>query len=523
MTDNIKESKSQANKRIAKNTLILYVRMIFLMLVSLYTSRVVLNALGVEDFGIYNVVGGLVAMFSIISASLSSAISRFITFELGKGDLEKLKMIFSASVTIQVIISLIIIVLIELVGVWFLNTHMVIPQERMLAANWVLQLSVITFVINLISVPYNAAIIAHEKMSAFAYISILEALGRLSVALAIVHSPIDRLIFYAALITGVAVLVRIVYGLYCNKHFTECHCHFCWDSDLLKQMFSFAGWNFIGSSSAILRDQGGNILLNLFSGPVVNAARGISLQVNHAIIGFSENFMMALKPQIIKSYAQGDRSYMMTLVFQGARLSFYMLLLLSVPIFMNTEYILTLWLKQFPDHTINFVQLVLIFTLCESISVPLVTSMQATGKIRNYQIVVGGLQMMNIPVSYVLLLLGNPPECVLWAAIAISQCCLAARLYMLHIQIKLPVKSYLKKVYLNVIIVSAISIVLSWLCLHNINEGILGFILSCIVCLLLTFATIFFVGCNNNERKMVVCKSRNIIRNRFTDNDRDKE
>lgn len=366
-------SDSQANKkRIAKNTLLLYVRMLFLMVISLYTSRVILNALGVNDFGIYNVVGGVVAMFSILSGSLSSAISRFITFELGKGDEENLKKVFSASVTIQLVLSAIIVVLIEAVGVWFLNAKMSIPANRIYAANWVLQFSVITFVINLISVPYNSTIIAHERMSAFAYISILEGVGKLAIAFLIMVSPIDRLIFYAILMCAIAVTIRFVYGYYCKKHFVECNYHFRWDKKLLKNMFGFAGWNFIGASSALLRDQGGNIILNLFFGPTVNAARGIANQVNNAITGFVTNFMTALNPQITKSYASGDRDYMMSLIFQGARLSYYMLLFLSLPVLVNTHYILVIWLKLIPEHAVTFVQLILIFALSESISNPLV-------------------------------------------------------------------------------------------------------------------------------------------------------
>ena len=307
---------SQNNKRIAKNTLLLYVRMLFMMAVNLYTSRVVLNALGVEDFGIYNVVGGVVAMFSVISGSLSAAISRFITYELGKGNNDRLNKIFSASVTIQLLLSLIIVILVESIGVWFLNVKMSIPTDRMLAANWVLQFSIATFVINLVSVPYNAAIIAHERMSAFAYISILEALGKLAIAYLIVVSPMDRLIFYALLMCSVAVIVRAVYGYYCKRHFAECTYHFHWDREILKKMFGFAGWNFIGASSAVLRDQGGNIIINLFAGPAVNAARGIAGQVNNAVTGFVSNFMTALNPQITKSYASGDREYMMTLIYQ---------------------------------------------------------------------------------------------------------------------------------------------------------------------------------------------------------------
>ena len=502
---------SQNNKRIAKNTLLLYVRMLFMMAVNLYTSRVVLNALGVEDFGIYNVVGGVVAMFSVISGSLSAAISRFITYELGKGNNDRLNKIFSASVTIQLLLSLIIVILVESIGVWFLNVKMSIPTDRMLAANWVLQFSIATFVINLVSVPYNAAIIAHERMSAFAYISILEALGKLAIAYLIVVSPMDRLIFYALLMCSVAVIVRAVYGYYCKRHFAECTYHFHWDREILKKMFGFAGWNFIGASSAVLRDQGGNIIINLFAGPAVNAARGIAGQVNNAVTGFVSNFMTALNPQITKSYASGDREYMMILIYQGARLSFYMLLLLSLPILANTHYILSLWLKTVPEHSVLFVQLTLIFAMSESISNPLVTAMLATGNIRNYQIVIGGLQMMNLPVSYVLLRMGYIPETVLIVAICISQCCLAARLYMLRGMIGLSSKTYLKKVYLNIVVVTAVAAAIPFAISTNMRASFLSFVTVSAIALCCSALSIFYVGCNKREREFVISKARKAI------------
>lgn len=497
---------SENNKRIAKNTLLLYFRMLFMMVVSLYTSRVILNALGVEDFGIYNVVGGVVAMFTVISGSLSAAISRFITYELGKGDQSRLNKIFSASVTIQLLLSLIIVVLIESVGVWFLNAKMTIPAERMTAANWVLQFSIVTFVINLISVPYNAAIIAHERMSAFAYISIWEAVCKLTIAFLIMVSPMDKLIFYAILMCMVSLIVRFTYGHYCKKHFDECTYHFHWDADILKKMFGFAGWNFIGASSAVLRDQGGNIVINLFYGPTVNASRGIAIQVNSAIMGFVSNFMTALNPQITKSYASGDRDYMMTLIFQGARLSFYMLLLLSLPVLVNTHYILVLWLKLVPEHAVLFAQLILIFAMSESISNPLVTAMLATGKIRNYQIVVGGLQMMNLPISYVCLRFGCIPETVLVVAIAISQCCLAARLYMLRGMIGLSSIQYMKKVYFNVIAVALLSVMIPAILSKYMDESFLSFAILSLLVMACTIAVEFYVGCNGKERAFVIEK-----------------
>lgn len=505
---------SENNKRIAKNTLLLYVRMLFMMAVSLYTSRVVLNALGVEDFGIYNVVGGVVSMFSVLSGSLSAAITRFITYELGVGNQGNLKKIFSSAVTIQIGLAILIILLAEAIGIWFLNVKMNIPDARIEAANWVFQFSVLTFAVNLISVPYNASIIAHERMSAFAYISILEAMGKLAIASLIMVSPMDKLVFYAILMCAVALIVRSAYGVYCKRHFEECTYRFIFDKDLLKRMFGFAGWNFIGATSAVLRDQGGNVVINLFCGPAVNAARGIAFQVNNAISGFVTNFMTALNPQITKSYAAGDRDYMMTLIFQGARLSFYMLLLLSLPVLVNTHYILGLWLKIIPDHAVLFVQLVLVFAMSESISHPLITAMLATGKIRNYQLVVGGLQMMNLPISYILLRMGMFPEMVIVVAIVISQCCLAARLVMLRSMIGLSVRKYMEKVYINVLVVTVIAAVIPFLLAIKLEESFLYFVLLCLTSFICTGIAIYYVGCNKAEQQFILNKL-HIIKNRL--------
>lgn len=508
-------NSSENNKRIAKNTLLLYCRMLFLMAVSLYTSRVVLNALGVEDFGIYNVVGGIVAMFTVLSGSLSAAISRFITYELGKGNQDNLNKIFSSAVTIQLGLAGIIILLAETIGLWFLNVKMNIPEIRMGAANWVFQFSILTFAINLISVPYNASIIAHEKMSAFAYISILEAIGKLTIAFLIVISPMDKLIFYAILMCLVAIIIRFAYGNYCKRHFSECTYHFIWDKQLLKQMFGFAGWNFIGAASAVLRDQGGNVVINLFCGPSVNAARGIAFQVNNAVNQFVTNFMTALNPQITKSYASGEKEYMMTLIFQGARLSFYMLLLLSLPILTNTHYILELWLKTVPEHTVYFVQLVLIFALSESIAQPLITAMLATGRIRNYQIIVGGLQMMNLPISYLLLRLGFFPEIVIITAIGISQCCLAARLILLKGMIGISIRKYLQKVYFNIIAVSIAAVILPLISTNYIEESFINFIFISLIAVICTITSIYFIGCNHQERQFIHQKL-GTIKSKFT-------
>ena len=506
---------SANNKRIAKNTLLLYFRMLFLMLVSLYTSRVILNALGVEDYGIYNVVGGVVTMFSMLSGSLSAAISRFITFELGTGDKEKLKKVFSSSVTIQAGIALIVVFIAETLGLWFLNEKMVIPNDRMEAANWCFQFSIITFAVNLISVPYNAAIIAHEKMSAFAYISILEALGKLIIAWCIAINPIDRLVFYALMVALLSVVIRIVYGAYCKRHFEECTYHFIYYHELLKRMFGFAGWNFIGASSAVLRNSGTDIILNLFFGPVVNAARGVAVKMDTVITQFVTNFMTALNPQITKSYASGDRDYMFKLIFQGARYSYYILLILALPVLLNTHYILVLWLKLVPEHTVLFAQLILILGLSECISNPLITAMLATGNIKKYQIIVGGLQMMNLPVAYGCLYFGAMPESVVIVAIVISQLCLASRLYLLRNMINLKVRDYLRRVYFNVILVTIVAAIFPFYVSSVTSESFISFLLISALSVVCTILAEFYIGCSVVERHFAVDKALQVANKGF--------
>lgn len=492
------------NKRIAKNTLLLYGRMLLMMIISLYTSRVVLNSLGVEDYGIYNVVGGVVGMFSILSGSISAAISRFITFELGRGDFEKLKKVFISSINVQLAIIAVIALLLETIGLWFLNYKMVIPEDRIVAANWVFQFTVVTFAVNLWSVPYNAVIVAHEKMSAFAYISIIEAIAKLLVAFLIIHNPIDRLIYYGILILVVGLFIRFIYTSYCKKHFEECHYKLMIDRSTTMEIFRFAGWNFIGAASALLRDTGGNIIINVFYGSAVNAARGVAMTINSAILGFVSNFMTALNPQITQNYATGNHEYVFSLVFQGARLSYYILLIITLPILITAPYLMQLWLSTVPVHATNFACLVLIFTLSESLANPLVTLMLATGQIRNYQIVVGGCQLLNLPISYILLRIGNPPESIFIVAICVSVLCEMTRLIMLRKMVCLPVRAFLKNVYLNVIVVTIIAsifpcIILIYLPLNNLGS----FIVLCTVSIFSAVISIYVIGCSTRDRETI--------------------
>lgn len=490
--------------RIARNTLMLYVRMFALMLVGLYTSRVVLGALGENDFGIYTVVGGVVAMFTIISGALNSAVSRFITFEMGKGEGAQLEKVYSTAVTIQIILALIVVVVAEPSGLWFIENKMTIDPSRIPAAKWVLHFSILAFVINLMSVPQMASITAHEKMSAYAVIGLLDGFLRLGVAFLILHSPIDRLVYYAALMALVVLIVRAAYGIYCRISFAECRYRPVFDRPLIKEMFSFAGWNFIGVTSGVLRDHGGNILVNLFAGPAVNAARGVALQLNGAVQGFVTNFMTAVNPQITKSYASGEHEYMFSLVRKSSRMSYYLLFILALPVIFNTPYILHLWLPEVPDHTVLFVRLFLVFTLSESISAPLITAQLATGNIRNYQILVGGLQLLNVPVSYVFLKYGAAPEITAVVAIVISQICLFARLFMLKSMIGLSIGTFLKRVYLNLVTVTVLAIVPPVLVCRFCKDSFAGFAAGVAVCLLSAGLSVYFAGCSRSERNELV-------------------
>ena len=497
------QQDNNGHSRIAKNTLLLYLRMLLLTLVSLYTSRVILDALGVDDYGIYNVVGGVVTMFLVLSGSLSAAITRFMTYEMGKKNKERLSQVFSTSVTIQFGIALLVLLLAETIGLWFVNTQLVIPESRLNAANWCYQFSLITFCINLISIPYNAAIISHERMGAFAYISIFEAVGRLAIALSIALAPIDRLIYYSSLVAALAILVRFIYVSYCRQKFTECHYRFMFDKSLLKEMAGFMGWNLIGTSSYVMREHGGTILTNIFFGPTVNAARALAMKVNTVIKGFVQNFMIALNPQITKNYASGNHKETMNLVFLGSRFSFYILMLFALPIMMCTNTILSIWLKEVPNYTVVFIQLILILSLSESLSNPLITLMLATGKIRNYQIVVGGIYLLNIPISYAFLHFGFGPSTVLIISIVLSQIGLFARLIMLRPLVNFPITAYLHKVYLNVLIVTAVSLILPISISFFVDNNIwidLSLGALTLICVVLTT---YLVGCNREEQNFI--------------------
>lgn len=513
MSDN-----SQNNKRIAKNTGFLYLRMLFSMSVSLYTSRVILKTLGVEDYGIYNVVGSIITMFSFINGGMVSATQRFLNFELGKGNISKLRQVFSTALQIHALIAITVVLLGETAGLWFLYEKLVIPADRMAAAFWVYQCSIISCAISIISIPYNACIIAHEKMSAFAYISILEVILRLVIVYMLYIAAWDKLITYAILVLIVQLTIRFVYVRYCKKHFQESHYHHKIDKPLFKEMFSFAGWSFWGNLSAVLYTQGLNMMLNIFFGPVMNAARGIAVQVQTTIQQFVSNFQVAINPQITKSYATGELEQMHNLMFRSARFSFLLLYFLTLPILINTEYILTLWLETVPQETVVFTRLMICISLIYTIANPCIVANQATGKVKLYQAVVGGILLLIIPISYIALKLGAPAYSVFIVHFCIESVAQFARMYMLRNLINLPMREYFKNIYIPVISVAIISSIIPVYIYHNSEYGLVSFIVvSAISCVSVALAAIF-LGLTKIERNYVYNKITESIKN-FSKND----
>lgn len=507
------EKKKYSNKRIAKNTLFLYFRTLVIMLVSLYTSRVILNVLGVQDYGIYNVVGGVVAMFGVISGALSSAISRFITFELGKGNAynDRLNKIFSSSVNIQFGISLCVFLIGEVVGLWFINSKMNIPAERLEAANWVLQCSLLAFCVNLISVPYNACIIAHERMKAFAYVSILEAMLKLGVCFLIMISPIDKLISYSTLLVGVAICIRSTYTIYCHRHFEESHYHFIYDKGILKEMTGFAGWNFFTNSSYIFNTQGVNILINLFFGVTVNAARGIASQVDQAIMQLVNNFTTALNPQITKNYAAGNIDEMFLLVCRGAKFAFFLLFVFALPVLIETEFILTIWLKIVPPHAVNFVRLAIIASMVHIIGKTGFTAVMATGQIRRYVIWITSVGCLVFPLTWLAFECGAPSEATYVIYVVVYILVEITRLWIMREQLSFPISMFVKEVIFKIVIVTILSTVIPIAFIQYVDESLSRTLCSIIICFICSIASIFLYGLSVGERKQI----NNIVKKKF--------
>lgn len=487
-------------KKIAKNTLYLYFRTILIMGVTIFTSRVILDVLGVEDYGIYNVVGGFVSMFSVLSGTLTVASQRFIAYELGK-DNSKIQQVFSTTVSIHLLLALLLFFLLESFGLWFLNCKLNIENERLYAANWVFQCSIVTFCLNLICIPYTAAIVAYERMSAFAYISLCEVIVKLGCCYVLYIICFDSLILYAILMLIVAIILRVIYSSYCVQKCNGCKYRLMLDKEIFKEMFGFCGWNFIGSTASMLNGQGINILINIFFGVTLNAARGIANQIDNAVNTFVQNFMMALNPQITKSYAAGDFRYMNDLIIRGTKFAFFLYWIMGAVFFVNIDYILSVWLKQVPEYTALFLRCTIIYTMIQTFAQCLYTTILASGKIRKYQIIVSSLFMLAFPFTYIFFKMGFPAEFAYVSTIICAIVCLVARLLIMQQIVPLfSSERFVKEVIIKVFIaVIPTLFVIIWF-YRNAAINFLNFILQSLVIVIVCIIMISLLGLNSQEK-----------------------
>ncbi len=492
---------SENNKRIAKNTLLLYVRTLFTMVISLYTSRVVLNTLGVTDYGINNVVGGVITMLGFLTWSMSAASSRFITYDLGKGDMNVMKRTFGNIKTIHFILAGIVLLFGETVGLWFVLNKLQIPAERMTAAVWVYQFSVLSSILGIISVPYNAAIISHERMKAFAYIGIIDAVLKLLIVYLLLIIPYDKLIVYAFLYFCIQLFDRIVYGVYSSRNFEETRARCVCDKKLFKEIFGFAVWTMNGNLAVIGYTQGINILLNMFFGPVVNAARGVAVQVQGVVQNFCSNFQMALNPQLTKCYAQNDLLNMQRLLKVSSKFSFFMLFFIAFPLMLEAPLVLKWWLGIVPEHTVNFLRLILCSSMLVTLSNPLVVSVHATGRLKRFQSIEGTMLLCIVPIAYLLLKFFNiPPEYVFCVHIVVETCTQYARMRIVLPMISMKIRDYVEGVVLPILKVIVLAPVVPLIVFCSVRQSVATFFLVCIVSVLSVSTVVYLFGCTANER-----------------------
>jgi len=486
--------------RLAKNTLMLYFRQIIIMLVSLYTVRVVLETLGAEDYGIYHAVAGIVTMFGFLSNSMASASQRYFSFEIGRGGIDQLQKVFSLSIFIYILISILVIILAETVGLWFVDNKIAIPTERKGTALWVYHFSIISFLFTLFSSPYMAMIIAHEDMNIYAYVSIIEVMIRLGVVFILKFILLDKLQLYGILMCIATIIITIVYFVICTVKYSSCRYKYYWDNKLFKEIASYSAWNLFGASAGIFKNQITNILLIQFFNPIVVAAKTIATQVDNAVMSFSQNFNNALRPQLIKNYAGGEKESMLLLMFRGCKGTFLLMYLFALPLILEMHTVLGLWLKYPPEYTVLFTRLMLIDILITSISYPLMAVAQATGKIKLYQSVVGGILLLNVPVSLVFLLLGAPPYSVLIVAIILSFTACISRLLILKLLIDYSIVQFIMKVVIPVLLISAISSILPIILNYYLIQDIFRLIIVTIVSIIMVLICSYYIGINKEER-----------------------
>jgi O-antigen/teichoic acid export membrane protein len=484
--------------------------MLFTMGVSLYTSRVVLATLGIEDFGIYNVVGGIVAMFGFLNGALASGTQRFLTFHLGKNDFVELKKTFSAALNTHIILAILILIVAETIGLWFLKNKIVVPVGREYATLWVYQFSVFAAMLSIIQVPYNACIIAHERMNVYAYVSIIDVSLKLGIVYLLLVSGYDKLITYAILIFVVNAIVMNIYRVYCKKQYSECRFGLVMDKALYKAMLSFSGWNILGVGASVAATQGVNILLNMFFGPVVNAARGIAVQVSNAISAFVTNFQTAVNPQIVKLYAAGKIDELFTLLFQNAKFSFCLMWLLLLPVFLKLEVILQIWLVEVPEYAALFCRLILLQSLVSCIRQPFGNAFYATGRVKEPNIVVGIIQLSVLPISYVLLKMGLPAyvPLVIYIITTIMQC--FVEFFILHKWIALPIRQLFKRVLIPIIYIVICTLPISLLINHYSKNDFVSLLSVTVSSVLLVSISVYYIAFNRNMRNRFIHKLINL-------------
>lgn len=502
-----------SNKTIAKNTMFLYFRMALTMAVALYTSRIVLDVLGASDYGLYNVVGGVVAMMGFLNGSISAGTSRFITYELGKGDHDKLNSVFNVCLVSHGMIALIVFVLAETIGLWFVNTQMVFEADRTLAVNVVFQASIFTAMLQFVQMPFTADIIAHEKMNIYAYVSILDVLLKLSMVFVLqTLNNVDSLIIYALMLFAIQIAINGIYIIFCHKHYTESHWHFIKDVKQYKEIFSFAGWDIIGGLCVITQGQGINILLNLYFGPVVNAARAVSYQVQGAFTQFTGNFMMAVNPEIIKFYARKEYGAMIKLINDASLYSYYLLLVFVIPVIFKIDVLLNIWLKEVPDQTIEFTNIILTTTMIRTISRPVINGTHATGDIKSLNLYAGGIGLLPLPVSWIALKCGAPATRVFWIILLWGIFANIAEIVIFKMKMpEFSVLEHLKQVYLRCIFISIITIIPVFYISTFFADTFIAFSGYYVITFILCCLIIFYCGLTPSLRLSIINKIKNGI------------
>lgn len=496
---------ANSSKRLAKNTLLLYARTLIVMAISLFTSRIILDSLGVEDYGTYNVVGGFVAMFSLVSGTLVKSTQRFLNVELGKTSESNPNKIFCTAFGIHVILAVILIILFETIGLWYINQKMNIPDGRLTAANVVFQCSALSFLFHIITMPYNAVVIAFERMKAFAYITLLDAIAKLAISYSLYFYHSDRLEFYGGLMLLESVLIGSLYIIYCKRFFPVItKLRIVKEKSYYVNQTSFASYTFIGSVASIFATQGVNLVLNYFSGVTVNAARGLAVQVQNAVTKFVTDFTTALNPQITKTYASGDIKTSLSMAFKGSKFSFYLMLVMSTPIIFKTSYILSIWLKECPDYTIIFVRLTLIYALITVLSNTLTTVILASGDIKTNALVIGGLRLLILPLCYVVMKLGFEPHYVYYVVIGIDILSLFTRLYIVKSLTGSPFRTFIRDVLSYAILVAVIVFVVNYWGSKLFDDSLIQLLVYCVTTTIISGLVIFVLGMNSNERNAIL-------------------